>query len=75
MEILGYISSFLGGGLITALLFVVGYTNKLTAMSTKLDVLARDLEHHLETPTTCCPFHEALSENVAVLKSKGVDAR
>jgi hypothetical protein len=76
MDILGYASTFLLGGFLTALLFVVGYSNKIAKIETvqglhtkKLDQIETDLRTHMAMVTPVCHAHEALSETVAVLKS------
>ncbi len=77
MDILGYISAFLGGGFLTSLLFVVGYSNKLTALSKDVENLTKALKDHTSAQSGVCALHAALSEDVAILKSRGhgIDVR
>ncbi len=75
--VLTAISSFLGGSLITCMVFVFGFSNKVTAMSTSLESVCKRFDEHLVSPPQCL-FHQKLETDVAVLKSelhgKGLDA-
>ncbi len=71
MDILGYFTAFLGGGFLTALLFVVGYSNKLTALSKDVENLTNALKDHTSAQSGVCSLHASLSEDVAILKSQG----
>ncbi len=62
-------ASFLGGSLLTALVFVFTFSNKVTAMNTTLTNLSVRFDQHLVSPPIC-PFHQKLSEEVAILHSE-----
>ncbi len=62
------LSSFLGGSLLTCLLFVVSFSNKVTAMKTSLDDVCKRFDAHLIAPPVCL-LHEKLSEEVAILST------
>ncbi len=69
MDILTFVAGVLGGGFLTAVLFVVGYSNKIATMSTKLDGLTVALNTHISAPQVTCTLHQSLSESVAILKN------
>ncbi len=70
MDIMAALASFLGGGFLTAIIFVVGYTNKITALSTKVEALTIALNAHVTSTTPMCSAHQQISERLAVLKAK-----
>ncbi len=60
MDIVGYIASALGGGLFTSLVFVFGFSNKISKMAAQLDAFTEDIKttkerlgKHLENTPTC----------------------
>lgn len=69
MDILIGISSALGGSLLTCVAFIFNFSNKVSVMQNTLNELKKSFDSHLyNTPT--CEFHNRLSSDVAVLKSK-----
>jgi hypothetical protein len=64
------LASALGGALITALVFVLAFTNKITMISANLATVSDRLDKHVSLPVTPCAFHTQVESDLAVLKSK-----
>ena len=73
MDVLGYIASALGGGLFTALVFVVSQSNKISGMSTKLDGIVTQLNNHISSEQPTCSFHNTMNQTVTENKAR-IDA-
>jgi len=62
-EILGYISSALGGGLLTALIFIFAYSNKITKLTTEVEGLTKQINEHIKEGPVCA-FHQSVYREV-----------
>lgn len=63
------VSSFLGGSLFTAMVFVFAFSNKISVMNTTLTKVSQQFDEHLTKPPVC-QYHQRMSEEVAVLQSR-----
>lgn len=71
------IISFISGGFLTALIFIFGWSNKITtiidnqkALTEAIDHLKAKLDSHISAPPTSCPMHTGILIDVDRLKNK-----
>ncbi len=69
MDILGYLSAALGGGLFTALVFVFAQSNTIASMRTEVKGLVVAFNNHVVTPPTCT-FHQQIASGAEVTKTE-----
>ena len=75
MDVYSIIVGFLGGGLFTAVVFVMGYSNKLTsimkgqeAIEKEQKTLAEAFRDHVKTQQPICQYHQELFGKVSKLE-------
>ncbi len=71
------VATFLGGSLITVLIFVLPFTNKLTALSSNLNAVSTRLDAHIASTPPVCSFHQEIANEGATARAErtGFDAR
>ena len=71
-QFLGYVSSFLGGGIFATLVFVFAQSNKMTKIDTKVEAVSEDLAKlfkELHNGFTC-KNHANLMEKLGNIEGK-----
>jgi hypothetical protein len=63
------LASFLGGSLLTVVLFVIPLVGKLSRLETNLQNLSKKLDM-LETNRPVCSYHTEISESTAVTEQR-----
>ncbi len=70
-------ASFLGGGFLTSLVFIFGWSNKVTKIIDNQDTmvdaikeLKAKLEAHIVLPQSACPMHTSILMDIDRLKHK-----
>jgi len=57
------------GGLLTALIFIFGYSNKMAALTTIVSSLVKSFDEHIKQPQSTCTLHSEMYADVKTLKS------
>jgi hypothetical protein len=71
---LSIIAAFLGGCLLTAISFVLGFSGKVATLTTlasnmaiEISTLKKQMTEHVSQPPSVCPGHVEIAKQLAVL--------
>ncbi|MBN1366599.1 MAG: hypothetical protein JW967_01560 [Dehalococcoidales bacterium] len=70
MEILIGIVSFLGGGFLTAVGFIISNSNKIAVMSADIAALKKAIDQLNNKPTVICTSHTEMAERIAKVEAQ-----
>ena len=70
MEALISVTSFLGGTLITTILFMMAFVGRINKMEAKIDNLSESLKGHIDSPMVVCGVHAEFSERLIRTESE-----
>ena len=64
------LAAFLGGGLLSTLIFIFTFYARISTMSNNIEHLTTALDNHIKLQTPVCPMHTTTVTDLAVLKAE-----